>query len=172
MSEAGVYYGKHRGTVANNIDPEFLGRLQAIVPGVPGLDIVPTTWAYPSVPLAGKQRGTYVVPEIGAGVWIEFEQGDPRRPVWTGCFWGTAAEVPAEAQMGLPVLPSIVLSTTPKNTLVISEVPGPTGGIMIRSGLASITINETGIIIQNGQGASLQLTGPSVIVNNGALTVL
>jgi hypothetical protein len=123
------------------------------------------------VPLAGTQRGVYVVPEIGAGVWVEFEQGDPRRPIWTGGFWGSAAEVPAAAQAGLPVLPSIVIQTSAMTGLVISEVPGPTGGIMIRSGVATITINETGIILQNGQGASLALTGPSVIVNNGALTV-
>lgn len=166
------YYGKHRGTVVNNIDPEGLGRILALVPGVPGLEKAPTTWAYPAVPLAGKQRGTYVVPEAGAGVWMEFERGDPRYPIWTGGFWGNAAEVPADARLGVPALPSIVLQTTPRNVLVISETPGPTGGIMVRSGLASITVNETGIIIQNGQGAILQLTGPSVIVNNGALTVL
>lgn len=166
------YYGKYGGTVFNNIDPEALGRILAIVPGVPGFEVAPTSWAQPSVPLAGKQRGTYFVPEVGAGVWIEFERGDPRYPIWTGGFWGLAAEVPADALLGVPVMPSIVLQTTPKNTLVISELPGPTGGIMLRSGLATITINETGILIQNGQGASLQLTGPSVIVNNGALTVL
>jgi hypothetical protein len=165
------HYGKHRGMVVNNVDPEGLGRIMAQVPGVPGLEAIPTTWAYPAVPLAGKQRGTYLVPEPGAGVWIEFEQGDPRRPIWTGGFWGSRAEVPAAAASGLPILPSIVLQTSAKTSLVISEVPGPAGGIMIRSGVASITINETGIIIQNGQGASLSLTGPSVIVNNGALTV-
>ena len=166
------YYGKYRGTVVNSIDPEGIGRIQALVPGVPGLEKAPTTWAYPCVPIAGKQRGVYVVPEPGAGVWIEFEHGDPRYPVWVGGFWGTVAEVPADAKTGVPVLPSIILQTTPKTVVVISELPGPTGGIMLRSGLASISINETGITIQNGQGASLQLTGPSVVVNNGALTVM
>lgn len=166
------YYGKFRGTVVNCIDPEGLGRLQALVPGVPGLELAPTTWAVPAVPFAGKGRGMYVVPEPGAGVWVEFEQGDPRRPIWTGGFWGLAAEVPADAKLGIPVLPSVVLQTSALNTLVISEVPGPTGGIQLRSGTASITVNATGITIQNGAGASLQLTGPSVIINNGALTVM
>ena len=27
--------------------------------------------------------------QIGAGVWIEFEQGDPDYPIWTGGFWGS-----------------------------------------------------------------------------------
>ncbi len=166
------YYGKYGGTVVNNVDPEGLGRILAIVPGVPGFELATTTWAQPAVPMAGNQRGAYFVPEVASGVWIEFERGDPRHPIWTGGFWGSRAEVPGDAQLGVPLLPSIVLQTTPRNTQVISELPGPTGGIMIRSGLASITVNETGIVIQNGQGASLQLTGPSVIVNNGALTVI
>jgi hypothetical protein len=166
------YYGKYRGTVVNCIDPESIGRIQAIVPGVPGLEIAPTSWALPVMPFAGKGRGVFVVPEPGAGVWIEFEQGDPRRPIWSGGFWGTVAEVPADALLGIPVLPSIVLQTSPLNTIAISEVPGPTGGIMLRSGTASISVSATGIIIQNGAGASIQLTGPSVIVNNGAMTVI
>jgi hypothetical protein len=37
---------------------------------------------------------------------------------------------------------------------------------------ATITINETGIIIQNGQGASIVMAGPSVVINEGALTVV
>src|SRR5260221_6844351 len=89
------YYGKFRGTVVNNIDPEQRGRIQAIVPDVQGL--VPTTFAMPCVPLAGKQEGTFMVPQIGAGVWIEFEQGDPDYPIWVGCLSGVVAEGPAAA---------------------------------------------------------------------------
>ena len=170
MSDA--YYGKYRGTVMNNIDPEGLGRIQATVPGVPGLDKSPTTWAYPCVPIAGKQRGVYTVPETGAGVWIEFERGDPRYPIWVGGFWGTASEVPSDAKSGVPMLPSIILQTSAKTLFVLSEMSGPTGGILLRSGVASISINETGITIENGQGASLKLSGPNVTVNDGALKVM
>jgi len=35
-----------------------------------------------------------------------------------------------------------------------------------------ISINETGITISNGQGATIVLTGPSVTVNQGALQVI
>ena len=60
------YYGKFRGTVVNNVDPEQRGRIQAIVPDVQGL--VPTTWALPCVPIAGQQEGVYMVPQVGAAV--------------------------------------------------------------------------------------------------------
>lgn len=171
MNESHRYYGKYRATVFNNIDPEQRGRIQAIVPDVSGL--VPTSWAMPCVPIAGKQSGVYVVPQIGSGVWMEFEQGDPDYPIWTGCFWGIAAEVPALALAGNPVSPSIVLQTGLQNSIVISDLPGPTGGIMLKSPTgASIIVNDTGIYIQNGKGASLTMIGPAVNINNGAINVI
>src|SRR5262249_25840055 len=120
----------------------------------------------------GPPMGVYMVPPIGAGVWVEFEHGDPEKPIWTGCRWGTTADVPPLAKLGLPVSPSIVFQTAGQNTISISDLPGPTGGILIQSMTgATITINELGIVIQNGQGASIALTGPTVTVNAGALIV-
>src|SRR5688572_3335938 len=170
MNETHKYYGKYRATVFNNIDPEQRGRIQAIVPDVSGL--IPTSWAMPCMPIAGKQSGVYVVPQIGSGVWIEFEQGDPDYPIWTGCFWGIAVEVPTLALAGNPASPSIVLQTALQNAIVISDVPGPTGGIMLKSTTgASIIVNDTGIYIQNGKGATITMVGPSVTINNGALMI-
>ena len=168
------YYGKYRGVVINNIDPLQMGRLLIEVPDVLGL--IPSTWAEPCVPLAGPTgppMGVYLVPPIGAGVWVEFEQGDPSHPIWVGCRWGSAADIPTLAFAGIPVSPNIVLQTAGQNTLVISDLPGPTGGIMLKSTTgATLIVNDTGIYIQNGKGASLIMTGPTVTINNGALVVV
>jgi len=127
----------------------------------------------PCFPIAGKQMGAYLIPQIGSGVWVEFEQGDPDYPIWTGCYYGTAAEVPALALAGNPASPNIVLQSTAQNSLVISDLPGPTGGIMLKSTTgATIIVNDTGIYIQNGKGASIVMVGPSVTVNAGALVVV
>jgi uncharacterized protein involved in type VI secretion and phage assembly len=164
------FYGKYRGTVINNIDPQMIGRIQVIVPDV---SVVPTTWAMPCVPLAGIQNGMFAVPIIGSGVWIEFEQGDPDYPIWTGCFWGTAAEVPALALIVPPVVPGITLQTPLQNGIQVSDVPGPTGGIILKSTTgASIIVNDTGIYIQNGKGASIIMTGPTVTINAGAMVIV
>jgi len=171
MNGGSKYYGIYRGTVVNNIDPMQLGRIQAIVPDAGG--ITPSTWATPCVPLAGKQMGTFLVPQIGAGVWVQFEAGDPDRPVWSGGWWGIAAEVPALALAGVPGDPNIVLQTTLQNAVVISDLAGPTGGIMLKSTTgATVIVNDTGIYIQNGKGASIIMTGPTVTINNGALVVV
>lgn len=171
MSDGKKYYGIYRGTVVNNIDPMQTARLNVIVPDVGG--ITPSTWAMPSVPFTGKQCGAFMIPQIGAGVWVQFEGGDPDYPVWTGGWWGDAAEVPALALAGPPGDPNIVFQTTLQNTLMISDLPGPTGGIMLKSTTgATIIVNDTGIYIQNGKGASIIMTGPTVTINEGALVVV
>ncbi len=143
----------------------------ATVPDVGGL--TPTTWAMPCVPIAGKQMGVFMVPQIGSGICVQFEGGDPDRPVWIGGWWGDVAEVPALALAGVPGNPNIVIQTTLQNAIVVSDLPGPTGGIMLKSTTgASIIVNDTGIYIQNGKGASIVMTGPTVTVNAGALVVV
>lgn len=170
MNEVCQYYGKYRGTVVNNIDPEQRGRLLVTVPDVLGVNL--SSWAMPCLPLAGSNMGIYTVPPVNAGVWIEFEQGDPNYPVWVGCFWGTAAEVPALARSVPPTVPGITLQTATQNGIVISDVPGPTGGIRIQiaSG-AAITITDAGIFLTNGKGAMISLNGKTVDINGGALTI-
>ena len=171
MSEPKKYFGKYRGTVINNVDPEQRGRIQLMVPDVSGVAL--TSWALPALPIGGLQMGLFSVPMIGSGVWVEFEQGDANYPIWVGCFWGSAAEVPALARVVPPVVPGITLQTPLQNGLQISDVPGPTGGIVLKSTTgATIIVNDTGIYIQNGKGASIVLAGPSVTVNAGALVVV
>jgi hypothetical protein len=167
------YFGKYRGTVINNLDPQMTGRLLLQVPDV--LGAVPSSWAEPCAPLAGPTgppMGVYMVPPIGAGVWVEFEQGDPGYPIWSGCRWGAASDVPSVARLGLPVSPSIVLQTAGQNTIAISDLPGPTGGIMLKSLTgAMILVNDIGITISNGKGATIVMMGPTVTINQGALVI-
>ncbi len=185
MKESNRYYGKYRGTVVNNIDPEQRGRIMAIAPDVQGL--IPLSWALPCVPIAGKLEGTFMVPQIGAGVWIEFEQGDPEYPIWVGGFWGSPLEVPAAALVppAIPPGQNIVIQTTLQHSLIISDaaplpipapIPAPappgTGGIVLRSPSgAMIVVNDAGIFIHNGKGASIEMLGPSVMINKVALVV-
>ena len=164
-------FGKYRGTVVNNIDPLQIARIQVIVPDAMGF--VPGTWAMPCLPVAGINNGMFAVPMIGSGVWVEFERGDLDYPIWVGSYWGSAAEVPVLAHAVPPGVFGITLQTPLKNGLVISDVPGPTGGILIQTTTgAMISVSDVGIIISNGKGAVINMTGPTVDVNLGALTVV
>ena len=67
---------------------------------------------------------------------------------------------------------SIVIQSQGLNSIVISDLPGPTGGILLKSNSgATIIVNDLGIFIENGKGASIVLSGPSVSINAGALVV-
>jgi len=79
------YYGKYRGVVSDVSDPENIGRIRARVPKI-FLD-VETHWAMPCAPYTGDNEGFFMIPPVGAGVWIEFEEGDLNRPIWSGGWW-------------------------------------------------------------------------------------
>ncbi len=165
------FFGKYRGTVLSNLDPLQQGRLQVQVLDVAGIGAV--NWAMPCVPVAGLQNGMFALPEIGSGVWVEFEQGDPDKPIWVGCFYGSAGDVPALARATPPGVQAMTFQTILQNGVTISDLPGPNGGIMIKSATgASIIVNDTGIYMQNGKGAMITLVGPAVDINNGAFTVI
>jgi Type VI secretion system/phage-baseplate injector OB domain len=169
------FYGKYRGLVIENIDPEQMGRVMLQVPDV--LGEIPSSWAMPCVPAAGIQAGCFIVPPIASQVWVEFEQGDPDYPIWTGGFWGLVADVPvfATAPPAIPPGQNIVLQTSGQNMLLVSDAPPTpvTGGIVLKSTTgAMIVVNDSGIYISNGKGATITLVGPAVDINVGGLTVI
>jgi uncharacterized protein involved in type VI secretion and phage assembly len=168
---AGPFYGKYRGTVRNNVDPEMVGKLQVEVPDIGGNMLI--SWALPCLPVGGPNMGMFTVPPIGAGVWVEFERGDPDYPIWTGCYWGIAAEKPVMSNLVPPGVSGITLQTQLKNGIVISDLPGPTGGILLQTATgATISVSDTGIVISNGKGAMISMmSGPLIDFNAGALQV-
>ena len=171
---SGQYWGKYRGVVVNNVDPEQRARIQVIVPAVTGE--IPSSWALPCVPVAGISEGFFCVPPLTASVWVEYEDGDPDKPIWTGGFWSQAAQVPtaANAPPAIPPGQNIVIQTSLQNSIVISDsAPTPaSGGIILTSTTgASIIVNDSGIYISNGKGAEITMIGPTITVNQGALVI-
>jgi hypothetical protein len=110
-----AHFGRYRGKCTFNIDPHGKGRIMVEVNRFPGMV---SNWAMPSMPYAGPGVGFFAVPPIGADVWVEFEDGQLKYPVWVGCFWGSEAEVPAK-----PALPTTVMLATYECTLKLSDIP-------------------------------------------------
>ena len=114
------FYGKYRGLVKDNQDPLGMGRIRATVPEV--LDAEVSPWALPCVPYAGDGVGHHMIPAVGAAVWIEFEAGDPSRPVWTGCWWGKG-QVPAN-NAGAVATPPLKIIRTEAGLMVSMDDDG------------------------------------------------
>jgi uncharacterized protein involved in type VI secretion and phage assembly len=171
QTRRGGLFGRYRGTVVNNVDPDGLGRLLVTVPDVLGDD--PCIWAESASPLAGPKMGMYAVPTSGAGVWVEFEQGDPDHAIWTGCWRGSSSDVPERASSAPPALPPVVLQTQAQNRLVISSTPGECLTVETAKGELGprIVVTATSITLSSGLGASIELSGAGVKINGNALTV-
>ena len=162
------FYGKYRGVVTDINDPLLICRVRATVPDVMGDQ--ESGWAMPSVPFGGSGTGFFALPSVGAGVWIEFEHGDPDYPIWSGCWFGSVAEVPPV--LLAPPYKKFLLKTEGGNSILLDDTPGIGGITLETSSGQKIAISATGIEIDNGQGASIKLTGPQVSINNGALEVM
>jgi uncharacterized protein involved in type VI secretion and phage assembly len=157
------YFGKYRGKVENNIDPQLMGRIQVSVPAVLGSGMM--SWAMPCAPYAGPGVGFYAIPPKGANIWVEFEGGDTDYPIWSGCFWGLG-ELPPTAK-----LPQMKIFKTDVATLTFNDLPGA-GGITIETAAGKkITMDALAIEITDGKW-SIKISPVSVTINGSALEVM
>src|SRR5262249_34811687 len=74
----GPLWGKYRGTVTE-VDATTMRVKAKVLGALPGG--VVSGWCEPCVPYAGKNVGVVMLPDVGSGVWIEFERGEASRPI-------------------------------------------------------------------------------------------
>lgn len=154
------FYGKYRGTVTDVEDPAS-GRIKAKVPAVLGEK--KSGWCMPCVPYAGPDVGLAVLPEVGSGVWIEFEGGDVSYPIWTGCYWRTG-ELPADVAG-----PVKVLRTKAGHQI---ELDDDAGSVTVTDANEnSVTLDGSGITLERA-GKKVVVSDSGVKVNDGALEVM
>lgn len=154
------FWGKYRGTVIDNEDPLMLGRLQVSAPQV--LGEVLTAWAMPCVPYAGRQVGFYMMPPVGAAVWVEFEGGDLDYPIWSGCFW-REGERPAAAE-----LPTMRMIQTTSGKLVFNDLPGE-GGFTLSTVDPAVSVPIT--ITASTQGVSFTIADVRIGMTEAGVTI-
>jgi hypothetical protein len=171
MNDEQRYYGKYRGTVVNPTTPETNGRLTATVTvgGTPMLVV-----AEACTPFAGASMGFYAMPQAQAGVWIEFEEGDLNRPIWTGCWW-------PEGQLALALGTGVDFTTLPLamqsaagNRLVIGTFSDDC--ITLETALADagarVVISMDKLTLSFGPLVSIELSIDGVKICGEALTVV
>ncbi|NKE69592.1 phage baseplate assembly protein V [Candidatus Manganitrophus noduliformans] len=155
----GKYWGKYRGFVQDNNDPEQLGRLKVTVPSL--LADAVSGWAWPAVPYAGAGIGFFFMPQVGDLVWVEFIEGELDHPLWTGCSWGKPggqSELPEEALQSYPQ--QQVIKTPSGNVIIIND----------SSGSESITVRtkEGTEIVIDRSGQKITIQADSVIAQGAS----
>jgi uncharacterized protein involved in type VI secretion and phage assembly len=172
------YYGKYRGTVIDNRDPAKLGRLRLNVPSVLGGEVV-TGWATPCTPYGGASgQGFVFIPEVGAGVWTEFEEGDLEFPVWVGTFWSqpnAESELPKPNQAGdgaeedsvQDPPTSKIIKTTKGHTLQFEDADG-SEMVLVREGSKGhfLTMDQNGITIIDADSNTIKFTSNGIAIED------
>jgi phage baseplate assembly protein gpV len=156
----GRYYGKYRGHVTDNNDPSNLGRVKAAVPRLLG-DSETTGWALPAFAYGGaSEQGLFAVPDVGAGVWIEFEGGDLSYPIWSGT-WYTTGAIPESAKPGKKVL-----KTKSGHKIVLDD---DAGSLQITdSNGNTVTMDSNTVTVAAGKAAKIVIDAPSIELVKGA----
>lgn len=170
LADVDRLYGKYRGGVVDNNDPDGRGRLKLRVPSVLG-DLT-TGWALPCFPFGGAdQTGFYLVPPVDAAVWVEFEQGDVSYPIWTGTYWTGKVSAPAKE-------PAKRIFRTPfGHTLEFDDTEGKEAVRIEHGGDAkssAVFDEKGGVTITDKQGAQVHLDADGnqvVIKDSGGNTI-
>ena len=154
------HFGKYRGIVRDISDPEDQCRIRASVPAI--YDEQDSPWALPSLPFAGPQHGLVLLPEVGDGVWIEFEAGDISRPIWSGC-WFASDQRPSPNGEKVRLLATSaghqVLIDEDADEIVIKHPGGPE--IKLTSSEITLTVSQ----------CELRITSSEINLNNGMVKV-
>jgi uncharacterized protein involved in type VI secretion and phage assembly len=153
------FFGKYRGVVTD-VDAGTL-RIKAKVPAV--LADQPSGWARACVPYAGPNVGIAFLPEVGSGVWIEFEGGDVSYPIWVGCFWHDGEE-PSDAAAAVKVI------VTKSGHKIVLDDDGVTITVSDQSN-NTLTLSSDGITLERG-GSQIAIGDAEINVNQGALEIM
>ena len=147
-------FGKYRGFVTDNADPDKLARVKLRVPTL--LGEAETGWALPCLPCGGlANQGFFCVPGVGAQVWVEFEGGNLDFPIWSGTFWQQSGDAPEEAQ-DPPT--TRVLRTTKGHVFLLEDKDDAEEVKLLHSAGAMLDLDKDGnAVLADNNGAKLTL---------------
>jgi phage baseplate assembly protein V len=117
---AGRIHGAVTGIVSNNVDPEDMGRVKLHFPWLSGED--ESGWARIAAPMAGANRGVWMLPEVGDEVLVMFAHGNIDQPFVIGALWNGVDAPPGNNEDGRNNLR--VIRSRSGHTLVFDDTEG------------------------------------------------
>ncbi|WP_136440753.1 phage baseplate assembly protein V [Pacificoceanicola onchidii] len=151
------YFGKYRAKVVSTKDTTFSGRIQVTADVLMGEE----PWADPCVPYAGKDQGLFMMPPDQTDVWIEFEGGNLKKPIWSGFAW---------AEGGAPTKDNKeMLIKTPSGTIKFHADSKNT--VSITTEKHTVELSDGAVTIKTSGGATVELNGKTTKINDGGLEV-
>lgn len=170
-------------------DPDNLSRVQVRLVNFDGVaDQDAPLWARVAVPFAGKNRGAFMLPDVGDEVLVSFINRDPRYPVVVGGLWNGDAGAPetlggdridrwtivGKAGTRIAIVEesegALISFKTPNG--VSGELTDKSGGkIEFKAAGTTITVDSSGVSVQtpskvNVQASQVEVTAGMVSVNS------
>ena len=148
-------YGKYRGIVIDNNDPQKRGRVKLRVPSV--LADQDSDWALPCLPYGGiNQQGFFMIPDIDAQLWVEFEECDIHKPIWVGTFWQQESDTQEDAAKEVPT--TKIIHTKSCHILQFDDEEGEEQFRLYHPADAEMIIDKNGSIsLTDTSGATLSM---------------
>ncbi|HEX5125594.1 MAG TPA: phage baseplate assembly protein V [Rhodocyclaceae bacterium] len=164
--QSGWMHAGYLAQVVSLDDPDHLNRVQVRLLSFDGVDKQDAPmWARVVSPFAGKDRGTFFLPDLDDEVLIVFMNGDGRFPMLVGGLWNGTSTSPADIESGGTNRYKRIKS---KNGIIITmddqqgqetlqmETPGGQK-ITLQDGPGTITIEDS-----NGNSIKLDTSGITV----------
>jgi len=146
----GRFYSTYRGIVITSNDPDSQNKVCVHLPSIlRGVEV----WAYPKHQQGGPGSGfKWLSPREGSIVYVEFENGDPRHPLWSYHGWAIG-EMPPDLDK-----PHVLGFITPKgNRIILDESESGVltaiiqQDIIVKSLDGNINVDANNIIMQGGE---------------------
>lgn len=164
-SERKRFYGVYPALVTDIADPDQQGRVKIRLPWSPDSDGGYDVWARLALLMAGHNRGTWFIPDVGDEVLVTFEAGDPRHPYVIGALWNGQDAPPermdSSGQNDLKVIRSrngvkVTLDDSSGQEQMVLETPGGQK-ITLKDGPGAVEIVDS-----NGNAVKLETSGITV----------
>jgi len=188
----GVIQGLAVGVVTDNKDPDGLARVRVRLPWFE--DGATSFWARTAMLMAGKDMGTFFLPEIGDEVLLGAEQGDPSHLYVLGMLWNGDLTPPETNSDGDnhkrfirtrskhelrfvddPADPLAQLALADGKMLTMSNdgitVTDGTNKVVIDTNSSAITIESTAQLKIKSQTISIEAGASMEIKSSGTLTI-
>lgn len=175
----GRFYGAYPAVVTDVDDPDGQGRVKVRLPWTPDPDGAEyAAWARLATMMAGKNRGSWFIPDVDDEVLVVFMGGDARQPVVVGAMWNGQDTPPHSMDPGgrnaVKKLRSrngvqVTLDDTDGQERMVLETPGGQR-MTLKDGPGAVEIVDA-----NGNSVKLEAAGititasAKVTINAGAM---
>ena len=166
----GFLRGVAVATVTDNRDPKGESRLRVRFPWQPGEEV--SFWARLAMPMTGKDRGTYFLPEVGDEVLVAFERGDQEHPFVIGSLWNGKAAAPESNGDGNNDR-RLIRSRAGHELRFDDNASAPEVELKLKDG-KHLKLDRNGVTVEDEQGNSITIetaSGAMTIKSNGSLTL-